>query len=100
MSPVYFHFLQPITCKAAVAWGPKKPLVIETVEVAPPRAGEIRIKVHMQLILHNCLGLHLFVLCIVAVFINLSKTVKTKNRVCDIDGTPCLNLDTRCVNFF
>lgn len=35
---------KPITCKAAVAWEPKKPLSIETVEVAPPRAGEVRIK--------------------------------------------------------
>merc|ERR1712087_717775 len=34
-----------ITCKAAIAWGPKKPLSIETVEVAPPKAGEVRIKV-------------------------------------------------------
>lgn len=33
-----------ITCKAAVAWEPKKPLSIETVEVAPPKAGEVRIK--------------------------------------------------------
>ncbi|XP_071496477.1 alcohol dehydrogenase class-3 chain L-like [Diadema antillarum] len=34
-----------ITCRAAVAWEPKKELTIETVEVAPPRAGEVRIKV-------------------------------------------------------
>ncbi|XP_041363154.1 alcohol dehydrogenase class-3 chain H-like [Gigantopelta aegis] len=34
-----------ITCKAAVAWEAKKPLVIETVEVAPPKAGEVRIKI-------------------------------------------------------
>ena len=32
-----------IQCKAAVAWEPKKPLVIETVEVAPPKAKEVRI---------------------------------------------------------
>ena len=41
-----FHF-QTITCKAAVAWEAKKPLVIETVEVAPPKAGEVRIKVYI-----------------------------------------------------
>lgn len=34
-----------ITCRAAVAWEPKKPLGIETVEVAPPKAGEVRFKV-------------------------------------------------------
>ncbi|KAM9741095.1 alcohol dehydrogenase class-3-like [Menidia menidia] len=34
-----------IRCKAAVAWGPGKPLAIEEVEVAPPKAHEVRIKV-------------------------------------------------------
>lgn len=34
-----------ITCKAAVAWEPGKPLCIEEVEVAPPKAHEVRIKV-------------------------------------------------------
>ena len=28
-----------------MAWEAKKPLVIETIEVAPPRTGEVRIKV-------------------------------------------------------
>ncbi len=32
-----------IQCKAAVAWEPEKPLVIETVEVALPKAKEVRI---------------------------------------------------------
>ncbi|XP_005090271.1 alcohol dehydrogenase class-3 [Aplysia californica] len=36
---------KPISCKAAVAWEAKKPLSIETIEVAPPRAGEVRIKI-------------------------------------------------------
>jgi len=36
---------KPITCRAAVAWGPKEPLSIETIEVAPPRKGEVRIKI-------------------------------------------------------
>ena len=35
---------QDISCRAAVAWGPAKPLVIETIQVSPPRAGEVRIK--------------------------------------------------------
>ncbi|XP_048590123.1 alcohol dehydrogenase class-3 [Nematostella vectensis] len=34
-----------ITCQAAVAWEPKKPLSIETIEVAPPKAHEVRIKI-------------------------------------------------------
>uniref|UniRef100_A0A7C9AKS5 S-(Hydroxymethyl)glutathione dehydrogenase n=1 Tax=Opuntia streptacantha TaxID=393608 RepID=A0A7C9AKS5_OPUST len=36
---------QVITCKAAVAWGPGEELVIEEVELSPPQAMEIRIKV-------------------------------------------------------
>ena len=31
-----------ITCKAAVAWEAKKPLVIEEIQVDPPKAGEVR----------------------------------------------------------
>ncbi|XP_006629838.1 alcohol dehydrogenase 1-like [Lepisosteus oculatus] len=34
-----------IKCKAAVAWEPNKPLSIEEIEVAPPQAHEVRIKV-------------------------------------------------------
>jgi S-(hydroxymethyl)glutathione dehydrogenase/alcohol dehydrogenase len=34
-----------IQCLAAVAWEAKKPLSIETVEVAPPKAGEVRVKI-------------------------------------------------------
>uniref|UniRef100_UPI0037E79CF3 alcohol dehydrogenase class-3-like isoform X3 n=1 Tax=Semicossyphus pulcher TaxID=241346 RepID=UPI0037E79CF3 len=34
-----------IKCKAAVAWEPGKPLSIEDVEVDPPKAHEVRIKV-------------------------------------------------------
>jgi len=37
--------LQTITCRAAVAWEAKKPLTLETVEVVPPKSGEVRIKV-------------------------------------------------------
>uniref|UniRef100_A0A7N5K0K5 Alcohol dehydrogenase 5 (class III), chi polypeptide n=1 Tax=Ailuropoda melanoleuca TaxID=9646 RepID=A0A7N5K0K5_AILME len=36
---------QVIRCKAAVAWEAGKPLCIEEVEVAPPKAHEVRIKV-------------------------------------------------------
>lgn len=37
--------LQMIRCKAAVAWEAGKPLVMEEVEVAPPKGGEVRLKV-------------------------------------------------------
>ena len=50
---IYFTLIscccfQPIKCKAAVAWEAKKPLTIETIVVAPPKAGEVRIKVNKQ----------------------------------------------------
>ncbi|KAM4625795.1 alcohol dehydrogenase 1-like [Polymixia lowei] len=48
-----------IKCKAAVAWGPNKPLVIEEIEVAPPQANEIRIKVVATGVCHTDLY-HLF----------------------------------------
>ncbi|XP_014215850.1 alcohol dehydrogenase class-3 [Copidosoma floridanum] len=34
-----------ISCKAAVAWQAKQPLSLETIEVAPPKAHEVRIKI-------------------------------------------------------
>ena len=34
-----------IKSKAAVAWGPGQPLRIETVEVMPPQAGEVRVRI-------------------------------------------------------
>lgn len=36
---------QTIKCRAAVAWAPKQPLSIEEVEVAAPKAGEVRIRI-------------------------------------------------------
>jgi len=42
--------LQTITCQAAVAWEAKKPLTLETIEVAPPRSGEVRIKVRQSVV--------------------------------------------------
>ncbi|OAE25677.1 hypothetical protein AXG93_4368s1370 [Marchantia polymorpha subsp. ruderalis] len=42
-----------ITCRAAVSWEPKKPLSIETVEVAPPQAGEVRVKITHSAICHT-----------------------------------------------
>ena len=34
-----------ITCKAAIAWEAGKPLSVEDVNVAAPRAGEVRVQV-------------------------------------------------------
>ncbi|XP_023937708.2 alcohol dehydrogenase class-3 [Bicyclus anynana] len=36
---------QVIKCKAAVAWEAGKPLSIEEIEVDPPKAGEVRVKI-------------------------------------------------------
>jgi len=36
---------KPIQCRAAVAWEAKKPLTLETIQVDPPKAGEVRVKV-------------------------------------------------------
>jgi len=37
----------------AVAWGPKQPLDLRTVTVAPPQAGEVRIKIHATALCHT-----------------------------------------------
>lgn len=44
---------KPITCRAAVAWGPKEPLKTEDVVVDVPRAGEVRIKVLCNALCHT-----------------------------------------------
>ncbi|PWZ20213.1 Alcohol dehydrogenase class-3 [Zea mays] len=44
---------QVITCKAAVAYEPNKPLVIEDVQVAPPQAGEVRVKILFTALCHT-----------------------------------------------
>jgi len=44
---------QSITCKAAVAWEAGKPLAIESIEVAPPKAGEVRVKVLASGVCHT-----------------------------------------------
>ncbi|CAD7927805.1 unnamed protein product [Amoebophrya sp. A25] len=43
----------PIECKAAVAWEAQKPLEILTVTVAPPQAGEVRIKIIATALCHT-----------------------------------------------
>uniref|UniRef100_A0A4W6F7U1 Alcohol dehydrogenase 5 n=1 Tax=Lates calcarifer TaxID=8187 RepID=A0A4W6F7U1_LATCA len=42
-----------IRCKAAVAWEAGKPLMMEEVDVAPPKAGEVRLKVVATGICHT-----------------------------------------------
>ncbi|KAL0360323.1 UNVERIFIED_CONTAM: Alcohol dehydrogenase 2 [Sesamum radiatum] len=44
---------QVIKCKAAVAWEPGKPLVIEEVEVAPPQKLEVRLKILFTSLCHT-----------------------------------------------
>ncbi|KAJ4977923.1 hypothetical protein NE237_008703 [Protea cynaroides] len=42
-----------IRCRAAVAWEAGKPLVIEEVEVAPPQASEVRLKILFTALCHT-----------------------------------------------
>lgn len=44
---------QPISCKAMVAWEAGQPLTMETVTVAPPKAGEVRIQVLASGVCHT-----------------------------------------------
>ena len=44
---------KPITCKAMVARAAKEPLVEETIVVAPPKAGEVRVKVICNALCHT-----------------------------------------------
>ncbi|XWS29876.1 hypothetical protein CRYUN_Cryun24cG0068100 [Craigia yunnanensis] len=44
---------QVIRCKAAVAWEAGRPLVIEEVEVAPPQAMEVRVKILFTSLCHT-----------------------------------------------
>ncbi|KAJ3160228.1 NAD/NADP dependent alcohol dehydrogenase [Geranomyces michiganensis] len=42
-----------ITCKAAIAWEAGKPLSIEEIEVAPPKKGEVRVKIQSTGVCHT-----------------------------------------------
>ncbi|KAL4641626.1 alcohol dehydrogenase 1-like [Arapaima gigas] len=42
-----------IRCRAAVALGPSQPLVVEEIEVAPPMAHEVRIKIVTSALCHT-----------------------------------------------
>ncbi|CCE78376.1 Piso0_000998 [Millerozyma farinosa CBS 7064] len=48
-----FVFCYTIKCKAAVAWEAAKPLSIEEIEVAPPKAHEVRIKISHTGVCHT-----------------------------------------------
>jgi len=47
---------KPINCKAAVAWAPGEPLVMEEVEVAPPGRLEVRVRVLFTSVCHTDLS--------------------------------------------
>ncbi|KAL7183312.1 hypothetical protein ACSBR1_041903 [Camellia fascicularis] len=45
-----------ISCRAAVAWGPGQPLIMEEVQVDPPQKMEVRIKILFTSICHTDLS--------------------------------------------
>lgn len=45
--------IKVIECKAAIAWAEKQPLTIETIQVAPPNAHEVRIKLVASGVCHT-----------------------------------------------
>ncbi|XWX00772.1 hypothetical protein V2A60_008793 [Cordyceps javanica] len=45
-----------ITCKAAVAWEFGKDLTLEDIEVAPPKAHEVRAQIHYTGVCHTGTG--------------------------------------------
>ncbi|XP_015425500.1 PREDICTED: alcohol dehydrogenase class-3 isoform X3 [Myotis davidii] len=52
-TPATVNWHLVIKCKAAVAWEAGKPLSIEEVEVAPPKAHEVRIKIIATAVCHT-----------------------------------------------
>jgi len=42
-----------INCRAAIAWEPNKPMVMEEIEVLPPKPGEVRIKILFTALCHT-----------------------------------------------
>ncbi len=44
---------KPITCRAAIAWGPNQPLDVTLVRVSPPGPGEVRIKIVATALCHT-----------------------------------------------
>lgn len=50
---IHFSSISLLLCVAAVAWEAGKPLVIEEVEVAPPQAMEVRLKIIYTALCHT-----------------------------------------------
>ena len=68
-----------IKCKAAVAWEAGKPLSIEEVEVAPPKAHEVRIKVRQNL---ECqLKGFGYLFCVSSIYMYLFKIITSKSPI-------------------
>ncbi|KAK6926189.1 hypothetical protein RJ641_007908, partial [Dillenia turbinata] len=44
---------QVITCKAAVCWGAGEPVKVEEIEVDPPKAEEVRLKMLCASLCHS-----------------------------------------------
>lgn len=53
MLKLFFSPSQVIKCQAAVAWAAKEPFKMEEVEVDPPKAGEVRIKITATGVCHT-----------------------------------------------
>ena len=84
---------QVIKCKAAVCWGAGEPLQIEEVEVAPPRAHEVRIKIlytgawhnHLRGTRHD-LTLSLLGICHTDEYTRSGKDPEVRRSRCGIGG--------------
>ncbi|GFS66020.1 alcohol dehydrogenase class-3, partial [Nephila pilipes] len=50
---LFGYLFQPIQCRAAVAWEVNKPFSMETVEVAAPKKGEVRVKMASTGVCHS-----------------------------------------------
>ena len=44
---------QVISCRAAVAWSVNDPVRMETIQVAAPKRGEVRIRIHSSGMCHS-----------------------------------------------
>ena len=65
-----------ITCKAAVAWAPKAPLVLEDIQVALPKAGEVRIKLEFTGLYQWVSIIICYQICRLKLFLSLFKKIR------------------------
>ena len=49
----FLHSVKVIECRAAVVWAADEPFTMETVQVAVPKAGEVRIKIAASGLCHS-----------------------------------------------